>query len=273
MLYSSVRAGLLAACVIAGSVAVAACDVNVGNGDFSVGVASGRATDEWTRTYDLAKGGHFELKNINGAIILEPSKEAGKVVVRAERTARSASDEAARELLRKLQIKEEVTADRVRLETVAPRTWGGDSHDVKYVVSIPAGTIVDARTTNGGVQMFRLPNDIQASTVNGGVKGEDLSGHVDASATNGGIEVSLSGMSAGGVRLETTNGGVTLEVPKATNADITARVMNGGVHVSEELSLTVTGEKSRRRLEGRLNSGGSRIDLATTNGGIHIGAR
>jgi DUF4097 and DUF4098 domain-containing protein YvlB len=76
-----------------------------------------------------------------------------------------------------------------------------------------------------------------------------------------------------GVRLETVNGGVQLQLPKTAKADISARCVNGGVHVDEQLTVESTGEKNRRRLEGRLNGGGSRIELATTNGGIHITGR
>jgi hypothetical protein len=43
--------------------------------------------------------------------------------------------------------------------------------------------------------------------------------------------------------------------------------------VDDQLAVESTGEKNRRRLEGRLNGGGSRVELATTNGGIHITGR
>jgi hypothetical protein len=66
---------------------------------------------------------------------------------------------------------------------------------------------------------------------------------------------------------------VQVQLPKAAKADISAHVVNGGVHVDDQLSFESTGEKSRRRLEGHLNGGGSRIELATTNGGIHITGR
>jgi hypothetical protein len=78
---------------------------------------------------------------------------------------------------------------------------------------------------------------------------------------------------SGDVSLQTTNGGVSLTVPRGANADISARVVNGGMRVGDDLPLTITGQQSRRRLEGRLNAGGVRVALVTTNGGIHISAR
>jgi DUF4097 and DUF4098 domain-containing protein YvlB len=129
---------------------------------------------------------------------------------------------------------------------------------------------VDARTTNGGVRLNGIANEVSASSVNGGIKGEGLSGHIDANTTNGGVEIGLTSLSNAGVTLETVNGGVQLQLPRTAKADISARVVNGGVHVEDDLKLQQTGEKSRRRLDGQLNGGGSRVELSTTNGGIHI---
>jgi DUF4097 and DUF4098 domain-containing protein YvlB len=250
----------------------AACDVNVGDGNFQLGLASGKATDTWTRSYTLASGGAVEIVNVNGQVSVEPS-EKDTVEVRAERTAKSSTDEAAKALLAKIDIHETVTPTRIQIETRAPKTSGRDSHEVKYFVKIPPGSSMRARTTNGGIQLAKLTNDVVAMTVNGGVKGQDLSGSVDATTTNGGVEVSVTDVGPKGLRLESTNGGVTLAVPRTVHADVSARVLNGGMHVGDDLSLTVTGERSRRHLEGQLNGGGPRIELATTNGGIHIGAR
>jgi DUF4097 and DUF4098 domain-containing protein YvlB len=268
------RGILLALAMTSAGAAGMACDVNVAGGNLNLGLAAGKATDEWTRSYTLASGGRVEVTNINGSVTVEPSGNAQKVEVKAERLAKASSDEAARELLKQIEIHEEIAPDSVKIETRAPKTRGRSGHEVKYVVRVPASAVVTARTTNGGVQLARLPNDVVARAQNGGVKGDDLSGHVDASTTNGGVDMSFSALPASGeVSLETTNGGVAITLPRTANADISARVVNGGMRVSDDLPLTITGERSRRRLQGRLNSGGSRVELATTNGGIHISGR
>ncbi len=61
-------------------------------------------------------------------------------------------------------------------------------------------------------------------------------------------------------------------LPDSAKADVTATCTNGGITVSPELTLAVT-EQSRRRLEGRLNGGGTPIELQTTNGGVRIKPR
>ena len=253
--------------LIAAALLAVACDVNVGNGEFNIGVASGRATDEWTRQYTIAAGGRLELHNVNGPITIEPSPAGGAVVVRAERTARAASDERARELLKQLEIREDVKPDSVRIETHAPSGWGR-GHEVKYFVKAPPGIALNARTTNGAVQAAGLPNDIELGTTNGGIDAKGLSGAVRCGTTNGGIDVQLDGLAAGGVRLSTTNGGISLELPRDADADISARVTNGGIG-AEDLQLNVR-DKSRRTLEATLNDGGRPVELRTTNGGIRI---
>jgi hypothetical protein len=269
--------GRLRATVVVGILAVAAagsagCDVNVGEGGFNVGLASGKATDQWTRTYTIAGNGRFAVKNVNGTITIEPSADASTIEVRAERTTRATSDEAARELLKKLEIVEDVKPDAIRIETKAPKTFGRSGHEIKYFVKVPAGVVVEAKTVNGGVRVNKVPNDVTAESVNGGVKGDGLSGHLDASTTNGGIEISLDKLADAGVKLETVNGGVDLTLPKAAKANISARVTNGGLHTGD-LPIETVGEQSRRRLDGRMNGGGSPVELATTNGGIHLSGK
>jgi hypothetical protein len=74
------------------------------------------------------------------------------------------------------------------------------------------------------------------------------------------------------VKLECTNGGIRLRLPADAKASISARITNGGIETSG-LTLDATGAQSRRRLDGRLNGGGPRIDLEGTNGGIRISSR
>ena len=114
----------------------------------------GKAQDEWTRTYTVAAGGRLELININGRITAEAS-DGTAIEVKAERTAKAGSDDAARELLGKIEMREEVGEGRVRVEVRAPRFSGGAGHEIKWTVKVPRGVAVDLRTVNGGVKLDR----------------------------------------------------------------------------------------------------------------------
>ena len=266
MTRTSPRHNLALALVLA--LAAAACDVNIGGGDFNIGVASGKATDEWSRTYQLSAGQRFEVVNVNGLVQVEQASGA-EVSVRAERTAKAATDESARELLGKVEMAETKSADGVKIETKVPRNRGRGGVEVKYYVKVPAGLKVFAQTTNGGIKLVGLANSVVATTVNGGVNGNGLTGSVEATTTNGGIDLSLGAVAEGGVKAETVNGGVVVSVPRDARADVKASVVNGGLSVGD-LPVETVGLQNRRRLEGKLNGGGPRIEIGAVNGGVRL---
>jgi hypothetical protein len=256
--------------VLAISLFVAGCDINVGEHGFSMDVASGKAQDEWTRSYTIAPGGRLEVVNINGAINASPGK-GPEVVIRAERIAKARTDEDAQEILKKIEIVETTSTDKVRVETKVPkRSWGRSGHEVRYWVTVPKGVAVNFETTNGGVRLENLDGEMVASTTNGGVRGKGLRGTVRAETTNGGVEIDMASVT-GDIDLETTNGGIRLRLPRDTKANLEARCVNGGIGIDEGgwTSLQET-EKSRRHFRGTLNGGGPRVTLETTNGGVNI---
>ena len=181
--------GAAAAGCLALALAGIACDVNLGNGDFSLGLASGQSTDTWTRTYTVAAGGRFEVVNVNGLVQVEAGTGPA-IEIRAERRAKASSDEAAKDLLGKVQMLEDVKPDAVRLEAKPPKTIRGGV-DIKFFVKVPAGVNVVARTVNGGIKLMSVPNDVEASTTNGGVEADQVSGTLRVSTTNGGVRLAL----------------------------------------------------------------------------------
>jgi hypothetical protein len=252
------------------ALAGAGCDVSVGDHGLSMNIASGKATDEWKRTYTIAAGGRLEIVNTNGIIQASPAG-GGQVEVRAERIAKASTDEGAQELLKQLELREDVSPDRVRIETRGPATRIRRSgHEVRYYVRVPDGLAVQFETTNGAVRLENLKGQIVASTTNGGVRGSGLSGSVKASSTNGGVTIEMSSVT-GDVDLGTTNGGIRLELPADVKAALDARCVNGGISVSDDLPFQ--GERTRRRVSGTLNGGGPRISVETVNGGVRISAR
>lgn len=242
----------------------AGCDVSIG----SFGTMAGLATDEWTHTYPLARGGTVRIANTNGPIEIE-AIDGAAVEVRAERIARAATDAGAREMLPRIGIKEDSTPDLVSVET--ERMSGivvGVSTEVRYHVRAPKNATIDVSTTNGRITLTGLEGKIVANTTNGGVSGKGLAGGVDARATNGGVNIDMTSLGGDKVVLRTTNGGVTLTLPDTAKADIAASCTNGGISVTGG-NIEVS-EQSRRKFEGRLNGGGTVVELHTTNGGVRV---
>lgn len=247
--------------------ALAGCDVMVGMGGFG-----GRelAKDQWKKTYTLAAGGQLEIINLNGSIQTEATD--GTVVdIVADRTARGATPEAAKDLLQKTEMREQTAPDRVSIEVKPPSGFGG-APEVEFVVKVPRTVALKLSNTNGKIVIVGTQGAVRAEVTNGGVTGRALSGAVDASTTNGSVSIELDAVAKDGVKLGTTNGGVQLSLPANAQADIRASCVNGGVSATN-LNLVHQGTQSRRRIDAKLNGGGARIELDTTNGGIKITGR
>lgn len=239
--------------------------------DMSLGHLTGRAQDEWTRTYPLSAGGEVRIGNTNGRIDVE-GVDGATVEVRAERIARAATDAGAQELLPRIAIKEEIQPDRVSIET--ERMSGimiGANFEVRYHVKAPKNAVVNVSNTNGLINLNGLGGKVHARTTNGGVRAKNLTGEVDARTTNGGVTVELAALGKEPITLRTTNGGVALYLPDDAKADLTATWTNGGISTSDLKLETI--ERSRRRLEAKMNGGGTPIELHTTNGGIRVRSR
>jgi len=266
----------LFALILTAGLSVAACDIQAGEGGFSFDMSAGKAQETWTRSYKLAPGSRLELINTNGKISAEPA-EGDSVEVSGIRTAKASSDEAAKELLAKIEMREEVGATSVRIEVRTPRLSGMSGHQVEWTIKVPRGVNVDLRTVNGGVRLTGLQGDIAAKTTNGGVSGKGIvSQNVQATAVNGGIEIEFGAPLAadGKVEFETVNGAVEIGLPSESKATISARCVNGGVRVTE-LDVKKDNEgaserESKRRLDGTLNGGGARVTLSTVNGGVTV---
>ena len=242
--------------IAASGVFASACDVKVNDKGFALNLGHSDATDEWTRTYDLSAGGRLEIVNTNG--LIEASGSDGpKVEVRAQRRARGGSQEEAARLLKKLEMREEVSPTRVKIEAVGGSEssgFGRNEFDVQYHVRVPAGLAISFRTSNGGIRF------------------QNVNGQITAATTNGGVQADLSSIS-GDVTLATTNGGVRLDLPTDVKANLDAACVNGGISIDDQFKVNTQGDNSRCRVSAALNGGGPRISAATVNGGIRIRAR
>lgn len=244
--------------------ALAACDVVINSID-----VKGRATDQWTRTYQVAPTVEIEIANTSGGIDLTGGP-GDKVEVTAERTVRGMTDEDAKKLLGQVQAVEESTPSRLRIEMKAPAGESGHL-EVKYHVKAPAGVSVRLRTANGEISVMQMTGGVNADVTNGSIHGRELGGAVEASSTNGTVRLEMAAVASGGIRAGTVNGAVDVTIPAGAKADVEASCVNGRIKVD---GLKLDGpEPTRRHVGGRLNGGGPRIVLDTTNGGIRIAGK
>lgn len=253
--------GLAALPLVAAFSLTAACDIAFG--------AREEATETWNKSYPISAGGTVDLSSVNGRIQVVAGQKP-TVEIKAVKTAKAATKEGAADLLKQLKLTEDVTADKVKVRIERPRSNGpnlhgwGTSVEVAYYVEVPANTKVVLATVNGPIEVSDVKG-AKLETVNGSINAKGLSGDVSASTVNGKVDLSLATVT-NDVNVGTTNGGVTVRLPGDAKAVLSGRTVNGGIDV-DGLQVEEV-ERTKRRVEAKLNGGGVRIEAETTNGGI-----
>jgi hypothetical protein len=254
-----------AAIVVASVIGLAGCQAALGG-------LNERASDEWTRTYPLTANGEVQVINTNGRVDVE-GVDGTMVDVRAERIARAATLTAARELLPRITVTEDVRPDRVAIETRPPGgILIGVSFEVRYHVRVPKAALVRLRTVNGELGVTAISGRLVATTTNGGVTGRDLAGGVEARTINGRVAIDIGSLRTDPIDLRAVNGMLQLTLPQSATANLSATCTNGSIDLSA-VPIELMGEQSRCRVRGRMNGGGTPVELTTINGSIRVGIR
>lgn len=150
---------------------------------------------------------------------------------------------------------------------------------------------LEANTTNGSVEVQEFQGAAIVKTTNGSIRADGVRGGFEASTSNGGVKARVLELQGNRrVRVETTNGGVALTIEKLNGNDVHASTTNSSIELRLPSSVaarvratttnsTVTsdfdvntreGRISKGHMEGSIGSGGSLVDLNTTNGTIRI---
>jgi DUF4097 and DUF4098 domain-containing protein YvlB len=148
---------------------------------------------------------------------------------------------------------------------------------------------LEANTSNGGVEASDVTGNTTIHTSNGTVRAEVKKGRFEATTSNGGINarvfepdasnpvrlessnghIELSLDAPREVRARTSNSSITLRVPSSLNARLRAHTSNSSITTDFDVNVR-GGNLSKHHLEGDIGSGGSLLDLETSNGGIRV---
>ncbi|CAG0936151.1 hypothetical protein TFLX_05017 [Thermoflexales bacterium] len=112
---------------------------------------------------------------------------------------------------------------------------------------VPAGTILDLRSSNGAIVSAGPVGDLKAQTSNGAIEVRSSQGQLDLNTSNGGITINGG---RGLLNLETSNGRIDVT---ADNVMVNGRTSNGGFHF--------TGSLAAGRSEMRTSNGGLVVTL------------
>jgi len=238
-----------------------------------------RFEEPFSKTVTLKEAGSFSLENINGSITINTSP-ALEVSIKATKYARWRKED-----LNKVRIEVAAGEKSVKVDTIYEKRNLGAKVDYEIVVpegialelvkTVNGRVIVSGRfdraelkTTNGHIEARGEFGWLEASATNGSLEVAQIKGRIDLRTTNGSIKADLNELTAD-FSARTTNGSIRIALREQPNGYLTARTTNGSIRV--EYPLTVEGQISRRRIEGRLGNGqGPRVDLQTTNGSISL---
>jgi hypothetical protein len=225
----------------------------------------------------LTSGQKLEIKGVNGSIRATASS-SGQAEVTATKEARR-SDAA------DVRIEVVPHAGGVTICAVYPDVAGREPNRcapggegkmntrdndtvVHFEVRVPYGVAFAGATVNGEVNGDGLQGDVDVRTVNGSVR-IDTTGAAVAKTVNGSVNVSMGRADwPNGASFKTVKGGITLTLPGVFDADLRAETLNGSI--TSDFPITMSGEMSRRRLNGRIGNGGRELNLTTVNGSIKL---
>ena len=196
------------------------------------------------------------------------------VLVRAVVVAYAPDEAAAREVLGGVRVR--VDGGDVRAQApVGGWYLDGRFASVSFDVFAPRDTDVVVQTTNGAVRVDGIRGDVEVRSLNGAVALAGVGGGVRVRAVNGAVRVDLDERWDGrGLDVETTNGAVVLGLAPEFSGELSARTRVGRIGLSGLDNVAHLDRQRGRwmgdRVTARLGTGGPRVTVATTNGGISI---
>ena len=99
-----------------------------------------RASDQWTRSYPILAGGEFQIVGGNGSVDIRGG-DADTIEVSAERIAIASTEASAKQIVPRIQIREDITPEKVVVQTVGLEGLViGVEVQVNYRVTVPRKT-------------------------------------------------------------------------------------------------------------------------------------
>jgi putative adhesin len=199
--------------------------------------------------------------------------------------------------------------NRVAIEVREPTvhfSLGWEHRRIMIDVMVPAGTDLDAQTSDGAIELPALQGTVRARTSDGAITLERAKGTFDLSSSDGrivahGVDGALDARSSDGAltvdgrfdvlrlstsdgRIEadvasgsrlradwsfkTSDGSIDLRLPSDLAADLEAHVGDG--HIDVDFPITTRGRIGSHDLRATLNGGGPLLSLRTSDGSIRI---
>jgi putative adhesin len=194
--------------------------------------------------------------------------DRGDVLVRTRIMASANTDADARRLASSVRV--ETAGGRVR--ATGPDTDRDEHWSTSFEIQVPRTAMLTLNTRNGGISIDDFRGSARFHARNGGLSLTSVGGDLRGDTTNGGVTVDVAGdhWDGSGLDVETRNGGIRLTLPKGYSGELETGTTNGGLSIG--FPITVQGTLGRH-FTTTLGSGGPKVRVMTTNGGVTIRER
>lgn len=246
---------------------------------FALVIASGVFADEWAQvskpgnqmfdeTFDVGAGVRLRIDVDDADVELV---EAGKGSARVEVYVKARDEERGRDYFDDMNFRAEVDDNTLFVETHRARHtnwnfWGHHSSpSVKVIVTVPAGTDVQARTEDGDIRAGVLSGRTRLKTSDGDViVGTVKADEVHISTSDG--DLVAESISGDEVELATSDGDV--RVTSLESKDAVLSTSDGDLVVKSAKVGSVSLSTSDGDI--RVGASGDRLSASTSDGDIHV---
>ena len=219
-------------------------------------------TERFSRRIKIGRDGRLSITNIAGNIVVTGGS-GDEVSIDAVKRTRGGSSE-----LANVRIDVDERPGRVDVRTTHTARNGNDRVSVDYMIVVPTGVAVEARSISG---------DVTVRSVQGAVRAETISGNVTAAATprlellrsvSGNVDLADIGAD-GELAVSSISGDIRARALKAKGIDL--KTVSGDVRLTDVACDRLGAQSTSGDLEytGTLAKGG-RYSLNSHSGGIRL---
>jgi hypothetical protein len=210
------------------------------------------------KTFPLAPGSKFSIKNVSGSITVEAWDQPKAEVKVTKRGGDNGSQPFFTSSANSLSLRTGVSGGRSR-------------QDVRYEVKLPKnmGT-VEFESVNGSVKLTNVNGEISVQTANGSIELNDVVGVSKIQTANGKINATLSEASDGPMEFSVANGKIDITLKSDFAADLDASTVSGNISIDDQFGIPVQKGVVGARARGKIGAGGQPLKLASVNGVIRV---
>lgn len=246
--------------------------------------ASFARADDWTKTYDLTGKPDLRVEARDASLRIEPWDQ-NKIEVRVTTRGWKIGGGG-------LEIVEHQQGNSVEIELRGRQhnhiSFSIEAQRTEVAIRMPRSAKVNAHSGDGSITARGLEGELDFSTGDGRLELEDLEGSLHAHTSDGSVRASgrfdvlelrtddghidVNVHPGSQLRqsweIRTSDGGVQVAIPGDLAADVELHTGDG--HITTNVPITVEGSFSSHDLRGKMNGGGSRLTIHTSDGSITL---